>query len=175
MFCSQCGSKNAEAAAFCASCGAPLSGKAGAAFEPTTSPGPAGHKLAGRLSRLGAKILDGLALLMMYIFIAISFITDAPGAFALIFLLVGLGILVMQVVWLAKDGQTIGKKLVGIKIVLASTGQNGGFVPNVLLRAWLNALLNIVPMYGLIDILFIFRSDRRCIHDLIAGTAVVRT
>ncbi|MDA1349552.1 MAG: RDD family protein [Chloroflexi bacterium] len=175
MFCSQCGSKNADAAAFCASCGASLTEEARTAFVSSTSPAPSGLRMAGRGSKLGAKILDGLALFMMYILIAISFIADAPGAFALIFLLIGLGILVMQVVWLAKDGQTIGKKLVGIKIVLASTGQNGGFVPNVLLRAWLNALIYIVPMYGLIDILFIFRSDRRCIHDLIAGTAVVRT
>lgn len=113
----------------------------------------------------------GLALFIMYILTATPLIAGTAG----IFILIGLGTLVMQVVWLAKIRQTIGKKLVGIKIVLASTGQNGGFVPNVSLRTWLNVLLRIVPMYGLIDILFIFRSDRRRIHGLIAGTAVVRT
>lgn len=27
---------------------------------------------------------------------------------------------------------------------------------------------------SLIDVLFIFRKDRRCVHDLIAGTQVMR-
>ena len=53
------------------------------------------------------------------------------------------------------------------------TGENGGFVPNVLLRFIVNGLLWIIPLYGLVDILFIFRGDRRCIHDMIAGTQVV--
>jgi len=36
-----------------------------------------------------------------------------------------------------------------------------------------NGLLGLIPLYGLVDILFIFRSDRRCIHDMIAGTQIV--
>jgi uncharacterized RDD family membrane protein YckC len=30
------------------------------------------------------------------------------------------------------------------------------------------------PFAGLIDVLFIFLKDRRCLHDHIAGTVVVR-
>ena len=33
--------------------------------------------------------------------------------------------------------------------------------------------ISLVPFYRLVDILFIFREDRRCLHDLIAGTQVV--
>ena len=44
---------------------------------------------------------------------------------------------------------------------------------NVLLRVVVNGLLGFIPLYGVVDILFIFREDRRCIHDLIAGTVVV--
>jgi uncharacterized RDD family membrane protein YckC len=43
-----------------------------------------------------------------------------------------------------------------------------------LLRSWLNTLIGIIPFYGLVDVLFIFREDKRCIHDLIAGTHVVQ-
>ena len=44
---------------------------------------------------------------------------------------------------------------------------------NVLLRLIVNGLLGLIPLYGLVDILFIFRSDRRCIHDMLAGAQVV--
>ena len=29
------------------------------------------------------------------------------------------------------------------------------------------------PLFSLVNVCFIFREDRRCIHDLIAGTQVV--
>jgi hypothetical protein len=39
------------------------------------------------------------------------------------------------------------------------------------------ALSALVPsaggLFSLINVLFIFRSDRRCVHDLVAGTKVV--
>jgi len=49
------------------------------------------------------------------------------------------------------------------------------------LRVVLNGLLGFItlyllggiPLYSVVDALFIFRNDRRCIHDLVAGTVVV--
>ena len=45
------------------------------------------------------------------------------------------------------------------------------------LRYVLVMLVAVIPfiggLLGVIDFLFIFRSDRRCVHDLIAGTKVV--
>ena len=76
-------------------------------------------------------------------------------------------------VLLIKDGQTLGKKALRIRIVKIDTGENGGFVPNVLLRLIVDGLLGIIPLYGLADILFIVRDDRRCIHGMIEGTQVV--
>lgn len=55
-----------------------------------------------------------------------------------------------------------------------TTGLNDGFATNVALRAWFKALLTIVPFYVLVDVLLIFREDKRCGHDLIAGTKVVK-
>ena len=83
------------------------------------------------------------------------------GVFILLSLLI---VLMFQMVLLTKDGQTVGKKALGIRIVKMNTGENGGFVPNVLLRLISNGLIGISPFYGLVDILFIFHSDRRCIH-----------
>ena len=69
-----------------------------------------------------------------------------------------------QMVLLTKDGQTFGKKALRIHVVKMNTGENGGFVPNVLLRLIANGLIGIIAFYGLVDILFIFGSGRRCIH-----------
>ena len=44
----------------------------------------------------------------------------------------------------------------------------------MLLRAWVTFFLGIVPLFGIVDVLFIFREDRRCIHDMIAGTRVIQ-
>ena len=78
---------------------------------------------------------------------------------------------------LAKQGQTIGKKMVGTRIVsnadesLLSLGQVFG------LRYLPMYLIALIPLVGnvvtLADCLFIFRKDKRCIHDIIAGTKVV--
>ena len=119
-----------------------------------------------------AKIIDVILFGVAVAVVVISFaIDDGLGGLSLLTLL---AIPIAQAVLLSKHGQTIGKRALDIRIVQASSGQNGGFVPNVLLRAWLNALIGIIPLYGLIDVLLIFREDKRCIHDLIAGTRVVQ-
>ena len=122
---------------------------------------------AGRSDRLLAAIVDGLFGL---IFFALSLLLDMPSLFTY-----GLALYwIYQFYLLTVDGQTIGKKIMKIKIIKRDTGENGGFVSNVLLRWVLNGLLGFIPFYALVDILFIFREDRRCIHDMMAGTKVVR-
>jgi uncharacterized RDD family membrane protein YckC len=81
--------------------------------------------------------------------------------------------MVVQVVLLVQNRWTLGKKAVGIKIVMAD-GSEAGFGRILGLRIIVNGILsNIVPFYGIVDVLFIFRDDQRCIHDLLAGTTVV--
>lgn len=81
---------------------------------------------------------------------------------------------IFQIVYLSMKGQTVGKKIFGIKIVKRDDLQNGGFVTNVLLRAIVNALIGFMPFYDLVDILFIFTEEKRCLHDRIAGTIVIK-
>lgn len=77
---------------------------------------------------------------------------------------------------LATSGQTIGKKLLMMRIV-TDDGQLPGFVRAVVMRNWVCRLLCSVPLAGpwfaLVDVLFIFSSSRKCLHDHIAGTRVV--
>lgn len=90
-----------------------------------------------------------------------------------------LGLLITQIYLLTTRGQTLGKKIVGARIVKFEDNSNPGFIHACLLRLIVPSLLNSIPVLGLvffiIDSCFIFRDDRRCIHDLIAGTKVVKT
>lgn len=73
---------------------------------------------------------------------------------------------------IATRGQSIGKLLLGMRIVNEG-GQCPGFVQGVVLRNWLRAALSFIPLFSLIDALAIFGESRRCVHDFIAGTRVV--
>jgi uncharacterized RDD family membrane protein YckC len=42
------------------------------------------------------------------------------------------------------------------------------------LRNVVNMIIGLVPLYGLIDSLFIFGEARRCIHDHLADTIVIK-
>jgi len=77
----------------------------------------------------------------------------------LVWLTVALVILI-QVVILSRQGQTVGKYLVGIQIVESATGKPAGFLRGCLLR-------------GALSILAIFPYDRLGIHDQYSGTCVV--
>ena len=74
------------------------------------------------------------------------------------------------------DGQTLGKKAVGIRVLRSDTS-HCELWRIVLLRFLPLALLGAIPKIGvgisLIDALMIFGSERRCLHDLIADTIVV--
>jgi len=78
---------------------------------------------------------------------------------------------------LSTSGQTIGKRLVGTRIV----DMQGHLKPlgTVLgIRFAFYAIIPYLPfigwLLGLANLLFIFRRDKRCIHDLVAGTQVVK-
>jgi uncharacterized RDD family membrane protein YckC len=81
--------------------------------------------------------------------------------------------------WLiATNGQSIGKRLVGIKIV-RTDGSRASFARIFLLRNVVNSLPLLLPyvglLYLLIDPLLIYQESRQCLHDKIADTIVVRS
>ena len=139
-------------------------------------------ELAPRLSRLWAAMIDRLVFLPIPIGAAIIFPglrhSGHQGAAVAVSLAALAAVLAVQVWLLTTQGQTIGKKALGLRIVKVTDMTNGGFVTNVLLRAVVNMALTAIPVLGvfylLADALFIFRDDRRCIHDFIAGTCVIK-
>jgi uncharacterized RDD family membrane protein YckC len=166
---------------------------------------PTGVPLATLGQRLGAFLLDRVAALvtllpmilafgpmnfLVLVFGPMEFMEAAQGsdptsakvepnmelmALAGVFLLFFLVVLGINLFWLIKRGQSIGKRIVGIRIVGVESDANPGGARTVLLRGILNFIIvAFVPFYSLIDILFIFGKDRRCLHDLIAGTRVVQ-
>ena len=90
-----------------------------------------------------------------------------------LFASLALGIYNLVLLWL--QGQTVGKRAMHIRIVRLD-GSPAGFGRAVLLRTFIPGLLTVLTggVFGIVDCCFIFREDRRCIHDLIAGTKVVR-
>ena len=91
-----------------------------------------------------------------------------------------LGLMGLHIYLLATRSQTIGKYLIKIQIMDYETNEPAGFVKSCVLRMFVNGLVGAVAgcipviggCYSLIDILFIFGEERRCIHDHIAGTYV---
>ena len=175
---------------------APTAGTAVAAVELTP---------ADRLTRLFAVLIDNVILALCVLPGAVllgsaffQIVIDAsrgiqpdftdiePGRLLLGAALIGLGafsLLIVQIVMLSMRGQTIGKRLLGIRIVRFGDGSNPGFVRAWLLRSVGVGLIGtlaalILPMLGnlfsIVNYCLIFRADRRCLHDLIADTKVVK-
>ena len=149
----------------------------------------AGLQLADRGTRLGASILDGLIFgVAVYLPIIVAGVLGGvanAGAQAeepdMTGLGVGFGVAVIGfIVWLgfnikymAANGQSIAKKACGIKVV-RTDGSRASLSRLIWLRNVVNALLGIIPLYGLIDALFIFGERRRCLHDYLADTIVIK-
>ncbi len=138
---------------------------------------------SSRLVRLGAVLLDSAVIVVPAILIAIAMPglgVKQSGLGAEIALgALGLGVIaffIYQLYLLYANGQTLGKKLLGIKIV-RSDGSRAGFWRIVLLRYLVPGVIGAIPfvgfLFGLADPLFIFGEEKRCIHDLFADTIVV--
>ena len=132
--------------------------------------------LASRLERFKAAAIDNLIIYVPAVILVSVFPKkeDIPGIASVALGLYLLVVVLVQGGLLVARGQTIGKKLVNIQIVRSKDGQNGGFVSNVLLRAIVNSIITLIPLYLLIDVLFIFSDTKRCLHDRLAGTIVVK-
>lgn len=143
----------------------------------------AGLEPGGRGARLGAVIIDivvQMAVLWIASFIVPWRVFSGEEALNQLLLNAGLGLLLFVGVqgWLlVKRGQTIGKLALGLRITRPD-GSPVGALRMLGLRYGIGYVLGVVPLlnivYGLVDSLLIFRESRRCLHDNIADTIVVK-
>lgn len=179
-------------------------------IEPATAAaGLAPSELAGRGTRLGARVIDWVLEIIVsipgMILLGAQFIQVVVAAargekpdleqLDLQQLGIGLGVLlcgtltlaIIQIVMLSTRGQSIGKRILGLRVVRALDDGKAGFVHAWVMRELLitviGAMLSmVIPILGLglrfifhvTDWCMIFRDDQRCLHDLIAGTKVVK-
>lgn len=154
-----------------------------------TGPGaPDQAELAGRGRRLGGAIIDGIIQSVVLFGVLLPFmggwagymsmVAERPYVTGLIVAIVSfVAYIVVNGYFLAKDGQTIAKKILGMKIV-RTDGSQADFMRIATRRALPIYACNLIPVAGgflpLIDALLIFRSSKKCFHDDIADTVVIR-
>jgi uncharacterized RDD family membrane protein YckC len=138
-----------------------------------------GLVLASRGRRLAGALLDGLIALLFCAAIFISFsvsLTSLSEVEKASWMVLPVYMLV-QGYLLATRGQSLAKMILGTRIVRPD-GSPVGAVRIVGLRFVLPTLINMIPVIGgilsLVDSLMIFRDSRRCLHDDIADTIVVK-
>lgn len=157
---------------------------------------PRSYALASLSNRFFAALIDGFVIAsVMMVFLLVTGMADAIVEFSELsheeregheltsigfaFKMLALqaaAFIALNLTLLQKYGQTIGKRVMKIAMVDVD-----GRVPplHVLLvyRYFSQVVMGLVPLIGgmlrLLDVLLIFRSDRRCLHDFIAKTYVI--
>lgn len=190
--CPRCGHYNEPSTQFCVNCGLPFEGEnAPRQFITDPTIGPTGTPYQGFWIRVGALFIDVIALYFLVVLPVFLVAIAASGAMAF-----GLGSdstadAILGLLYIASlvattglyytipvgwFGATPGKYLVGVSIVR----QDGGPVSyGRALTRYLGFLVSLVflglPIIGWVVLLMVaFRQDKRALHDLIAGTVVVK-
>ena len=89
------------------------------------------------------------------------------------FLLAMAVLFAVQGYFLAQYGQTIGKMALNVKIVDHESHEKPTLTRLFVVREVGMSVISIVPILGFIEVLWIFGSARRCLHDYWSRTIVV--
>lgn len=143
-----------------------------------------GVEMAGLATRFAAAILDGIILVFaVYVPFVVALVASEGGAgpasvmIQMVASVVGVAAFIawcwFTVVYVIRNGQSIGKKILEIKVV-RSDGSAATFSRIFWLRNVVNTMIGVIPFYWFLDHLFIFGGARQCLHDKIADTIVVK-
>lgn len=143
------------------------------------------YPLASRLKRFQAALLDNLlGFIILYPILSyhgwLVSLADytVPVSYSTIVLMAIYSFIIFLLVnsyHLYKYGQTLGKRVVGIAVATENQ-QVMEFNRLVALRYLPFRIVGVIPYLSLIqviDILYIFRADKRCLHDMLAKTCVI--
>jgi len=185
MFCSKCGAENPDQADFCRACGQ--------ALEPAPlAPGAAGasgdmlqYGYAGFWERFAALIIDGFILNLMSIpvvivgVVATMAMDDSSGSdaiTAIYYLVYYLGFYAISAIYFVsmesgEKGATFGKRILKMRVVdvegrRISVGRALG--------RWASHALSYLTLY-IGFLIQPFTARKQALHDMVAGTIVVRT
>ncbi|ATD65822.1 RDD family protein [Neisseria weixii] len=175
--------------------------------------------LAPPMKRIGAVIINSVLNIAAYIPLIISVLAGESGYLQRVsaskemtlpeinmtWLMIGIAVLVVygavQIYFMSKDGQSLGKKMLGIR-VLKTNGSNPGFFGTVFMREvayyfllglaagviayvaqsitgnpdmfdLLSNLIQLAAYVACVVMLFKVKSDRRTLQDYLANTVVV--
>lgn len=145
---------------------------------------------AERGARLGAAMIDSfLFIFAVYLPVIVAVGATAQGDLApdepnvpfdrialwsTIVALVGLAVWSWFTLrFMARNSQSIAKKWLRIKVVRAD-GSPVSLGRLIWLRNVVIWILSLIPLFGIIDALFIFGESRQCLHDKIADTIVIK-
>lgn len=142
----------------------------------------AGPVLAGRGNRFLAALID--MVIQIVVFFGLAWLVGvnafdeqaSVGKQVLLGLMGMVLFLLIQGPLLVRQGQTWGKKALGIRIVRSdgSRASPGRVLGLRYVVGWLITTIPVLGMfYALVDSLLIFRASRKCLHDNIADTIVV--
>ncbi len=140
---------------------------------------------ATKWRRLAATLIDmvlvpALTLVLVVVTGAVEHAEDYQDNFWMleVLLLAIASYIILNGELLRRNGQTVGKKLLGIRIVNASEATKPAFWKLICIRALFFPTLFLLPLFPLtlvpvIDQGWIFTRQSRCLHDLASGTRVV--
>ena len=130
--------------------------------------------------RFLAQFVDGLILMVPFIALTIGSVVTNKGRpdpeawsnpFGLMMILWLFGIVLYEALFLSRNGQTPGKMALKLRVVRPdggkiSAGQAWG-------RAFSRSVLSFTRILGIVDVLMIFSSEGRTLHDRMARTRVI--
>ncbi len=149
-------------------------------------------ELASVSSRILGRIIDnvfysigiGIAIVMYITFVAVSLSDEETelsetGWGTMFYVCVFVWFLpqLINAVLISMSGQTIGKKIMKIKVISETTGAPPGFLQGFWRRTWQFGGFCGIPILGQIlffaDVYYLFQDDRETLHDKWAKTMVV--
>lgn len=173
----------------------PGAGGTGIGADALGASAPGAHALASWWSRAAAAVVDGLVILGLSLAILavfgavldIGFFGGEQGAVSLtvgillaVLVIVAVSLLYAPVLMARTDGQTWGRKAVGIRVIRAN-GKRMGFawatLREVVIKALVFGILSSLTfgLAGLLDVLWpLWDGENRALHDYAVDTRVVR-